>query len=257
LFIGATLSGLAPNEELSSSANVQVAPVPAFARGRQFVAEAERSLYPFALEAAHGLPGATEGVLLLPEMVGPIGVPDFVALIGGRAELEARLESGIPPVTSRIDIAILSAVSSRRPTRLAALESALGMPSKYLASRVRQLVSIGTLHTLPTGSVQRERMIEPAGSVVAIETKLRDWRRAVHQARRYRTWAENYVVVLGSVASGGLEGARQMVSEDRGGLYFEGQWLCRPRRRPTSWAARFNASEAIVAAMKNYQPSSS
>jgi hypothetical protein len=89
----------------------------------------------------------------------------------------------------------------------------------------------------------------PVGRLYAIETKVRDWRRALRQARTYGLWCDSYVIVMGAMSAASIESAASHVSADRGGLMVEGRWIVRPRIRQQTAAQRLWGSEHFVAAL--------
>src|SRR4051812_12851029 len=74
--------------------------------GRRFQPTHERALLRSALSAAGQLPGAHRGVLVVPEMSGPYGIPDLTALVGDPAALSARLDLPVPPLLHEVDAAV-------------------------------------------------------------------------------------------------------------------------------------------------------
>ncbi|GAA1914767.1 hypothetical protein GCM10009797_05640 [Nocardioides hwasunensis] len=89
----------------------------------------------------------------------------------------------------------------------------------------------------------------PQGRLVAIETKVKDWGRAIQQGRAYRTWSDNYVVVLGDVGQLALNRARVEVAADRAGLYAGGNWLVRPAARTVTLPRRLQGFEYVYASV--------
>lgn len=224
--------------------------------GRRFAPTVETLLYPAAIRAATELPrAASDGVIIVPEMQSPIGVPDFVALIGAETALNARLRSGIPPILGQIDLAVIAALSSRRPSRVAAVATRIGVSEHRILPRLRALAGIGAVIVEATGSMRLPDVLEPFRSIYAIEVKRKDWRKAQLQARAYRSWANNYVLVMDELGETASTRAALAVNSDGGGLYLEDRWLVKPRARKQPRQAAVAASEYIVAALEGYQPS--
>jgi hypothetical protein len=217
--------------------------------GRRFSPSHELRLQPAALHAASRLPGAREGVLLVTEMASPFGIPDFVALIGPGHSLFHRQALPVPPLVNELDAAIVATASSRAPRRATTLARELGWPVQTVVRRVPELVRSGAL--IETGSacyVRRPELV-PLGRLYALETKVRDWRRALHQVRTYRLWADSYVVVLASLPQNAVELVRERVRQDGGGLVVADRTLERPRVHTLPKTRRLWAAEHLVAAI--------
>jgi hypothetical protein len=86
------------------------------------------------------------------------------------------------------------------------------------------------------------------GRLYAIETKVRDWQRAVRQARIYALWCDSYVIVMPRISRGSLQQMVAAVAADRAGLVVDRKWVRRPRLARTSSAHRLWGSEHVVAA---------
>jgi len=236
-------------------ARIEVQQTSSGRRGRRFEAIGERDLYAQALVVASTLPGVSHGVLLVPEMTGPIGIPDFLAVVGGAARIAERLASGIPPVLGELESEIVTRLHPNRPRHFHALAAELRIDEAHLRRRIGPLVASGALSVTDRGLYRRHPALTPGGTLYAIETKLRDWRRAVRQSRGYRTWASNYVLVLGDLSTKATVAALEAVESDDAGLYVDGRWLRRPRPIPQSRQQRFHGFEFLAAALADYQPS--
>lgn len=53
--------------------------------------------------------------MVLQEMTGPIGIPDFTALIGDGIALRNRMATDIPPLLHQVDAAVASVAHPRVP----------------------------------------------------------------------------------------------------------------------------------------------
>jgi DNA-binding Lrp family transcriptional regulator len=188
-------------------------------------------------------------------MSGPLGVPDFLALVGGLPGLQERLASGIPPLLSELDCEIVAQLFAARPRTLSALAVSLGWTETAVGSRIARLRKTGAVIETPKGTYLRHRALKASGSVYAIEAKIRDWNKAVRQARGYRTWANNYVLVLGPLGSQAINSATKEAASDHAGLYVDGHWVLRPLRHSPEAARALLGFEHLVAALENYQPS--
>jgi hypothetical protein len=218
--------------------------------GKRFEPIQERRLHEAALVAAESLHGAQRGLVVVPEFAGPFGVPDFTAYVGSIPCLQARQSLPVPAVVSDIDAGIVSVTLVNRSRDVRALASALGWPPQTVAGRIKRLVSSGALIERAPGRFIRPTELEATGRLYAIETKLQDWRKALRQARTYRTWADGYVLVMSDISNRPLDALLAEVKLDRGGLVVDGRWLARPRiEQPLGWR-RFQASEMFASATK-------
>lgn len=225
--------------------------------GRRFEPTHELALADDALAACASLPGARHGVLVVKEMTGPIGIPDLAAVVGRPRLLDARLALDVSPVLNQIDAAILAAARTNAALTPAAIAELLGWPESTINRRLPNLVRSGALLPASNGRVLRRSEIRPVGRLYAVETKVRDARAALHQARTYGVWADSYVLVMGQLGEQALRNLAHEVRVDRGGLMVAGRWVCRPRAESASPAHRLWASEYVVAAVRggSYQPS--
>ena len=215
--------------------------------GRRFEPIQERALHADALRVCEGLPGASRGLVVVPEFVGPIGIPDFTAYVGPTSNLLDRQRIGVAPVVSDLDAGILSVAHVARPRSVDELASSLGWPAVRVTGRIRRLVAIGALIEARTGAYVRPTQIDASGRLYAIEAKVDDWRRALRQVRTYRIWADAYVIVMTGLSSRTKEALLAEVRRDRGGLVVDGEWLARPRIEVTDGWRRLQALELFAA----------
>ncbi|GAA4380505.1 hypothetical protein [Nocardioides caricicola] len=222
--------------------------------GRRFEPVDELALHDLIDALASSLPGPRGDVLVVPEMPSPLGLPDFVAVVGGTEWLARRSAAGIGPVLSDIDCAVLAATSPARPLRIDTLSRRLGWSKRELEPAVGRLVRSGALTLSSGGAVTVHPALKPIGTVFAVEAKIKDWRRAVLQGRTYRTWANNYIVVLGDVGPTAVDRAREGVAEDAAGLFTRAGWVVRPAVRDPAATRRLQGFEHLFAAIGS-QPS--
>lgn len=215
--------------------------------GRRFEPLQELALHADALEACEALPGASRGLVVVPEFAGPIGVPDFTAYVGSTSKLVSRQRLDVPPVVGDLDAGIVSVVHIGRPRSVDEIASAIGWPPARIAPRLRGLVNAGALIEARPGSYVRPAEIEASGRLYAIEAKIEDWRKALRQVRTYRIWADAYVLVMTGLSERTRESLLTEVRRDRGGLVLDGEWLARPRIEVTDGWRRLQALELFAA----------
>lgn len=218
--------------------------------GRRFEPIQELELHDAARAAARSLPGASRGVLVVPEFAGPLGVPDFTAYVGPVEWLRERQLLEVPPIVSEVDAAILAVAHVRRPSTVEDLADALGWPESVIAGRMRRLVAVGALEEDRPGLYVRRSAIEPAGRLWAIEAKVGDWQKALQQGRTYSVWADGYVLVMGAMSKRSTAALLEEVRRDRAGLVVDGRWLARPRLVAPSERHRLQAAELFAAATR-------
>lgn len=229
-------------------ANVRVRESKRPRAGRRFLPVAEKELRADALRAARGLPGAHRHFTVFEEVAGPFGIPDFLVVIGMKSMLMRRAALSVPPLLNEVDAGIVAVASARRGVTTDTLAGRLGWAPDTVDRRLPGLLRSGALTDLGGGRYVRPAALVPIGRLVAIETKVRDFRRALRQARTYALWCDNYVIVMPSITEASVDTAVQSVADDRGGLVVAGRWVQRPGSRRLPPQARLWGSEHVVAA---------
>ena len=224
--------------------------------GSRFAPTHELALHERAIQVGTELRGSPAGLIMVQELAGPIGIPDVTALIGPQNLLEARLSLNVPPQINQIDAGIAAMLHPNRPRSVRSIAHALQWPEETVRRRVPYLLRSGAL--LPAGqeTYVRPPELRPVGQIVAIEAKVKDWRKALAQARRYGTWADNYVIVMSQLAPRSLSLLQDEVRVDGGGLVIDDKWVTRPRKRKLAIEKRMWASEHFVAALVGNRPTS-
>jgi DNA-binding transcriptional ArsR family regulator len=137
--------------------------------------------------------------------------------------------------------AILSLLPCGAPRTIRFLSRRSGLAESTLSRHIRQLAVAGAVDITPTGRVLlRHRLPWNYLEITAFEAKLKDWRRALYQARRYRGYAHKSWVTMPSESVNAASKNRQAFKALNVGLISvnrEGRQriLVRPRReRPDS-----------------------
>jgi hypothetical protein len=216
--------------------------------GRRFEPVGERDLSTDTLAAARSLPNAYRGVRVLLENAGPFGIPDLLAVVGPVALLDDRLALDVPPLLNQVDAGVVAAAASSAPRSPASLARRVGWTEETVVRRLPHLIRSGALLRVGRDSFVRPAALRPVGRLYAIEAKVKDWRRALKQARTYGVWCDSYVIVMASLASGSLDALIGGVSEDGGGLMVSGKWVRRPVVTTRPAAPRLWGSEHAIAA---------
>jgi hypothetical protein len=178
------------------------------------------------------------------EVAGPFGIPDFLAVTGSPTLLQRRIKSGFPPLLNEIDAGIVAHLTAVRGKPLGTLVKGLGWKSSTIERRLRGLLRSGVVRDIGDGRLVRHESIVPVGRLHAIETKVRDFRRALRQARTYALWCENYVIVMSEMSDAARVAAVDAVTADCGGLVVGGKWV-RLKWCNASSSAMFVAQAAL------------
>ena len=121
------------------------------------------------------------------------GAPDLVA--GIPARLAERVASGVGPITDPAQVFALDAL--RTPATEAALRTHTSSTwSRYRGRVIEPLAEQGLL--AEENGVWQTALapIDVFPALVAVELKLRDWRRAIAQAARYRAFARTTFIAM-------------------------------------------------------------
>ncbi|WP_430393287.1 MarR family transcriptional regulator [Corynebacterium qintianiae] len=188
-------------------------------------------------------------------MPGPLGQPDFVALAGGVEWLARRRASGVAPQLAQADCAVLAALYENRALSPESLARRLGWTDSALTPVLRRLERSGALNVTPGRAYKLTQGMTPIGTLFALEAKVKDWKRGIFQGRAYRSWADNYVLLLGQVGPVAEQRANVSVAHDGAGLFNARGWLVRPKRRRSSPASRMWGFEHLFAAIAISAPS--
>jgi hypothetical protein len=215
--------------------------------GRRFEPLQELALHATAIAASECLPNAKSGLTIVRELVGPIGIPDFTALIGNPARVLQRQRSNVPTLTNEIDAGIVASLNPSAGRSLDWTASQLGWPKSTLQRRVGLLLKMGAVHHVGGERFVRDESLGTLGRIYAVEAKVDDWRSALRQVRTYRVWADSYLLVMGPLTDRVLAQLVPEVAHDRGGLVVDGKWLLRPRLGHVAPARRIQAAEAFAA----------
>lgn len=218
--------------------------------GRRFQAAAELSLEPTARRAMRALPGAESDLIVVKEAAGPFGIPDFVALVGGRDRLQRRRKARVAPLLNDVDTTLVAAAHSAKPLSLDSIARRSSLPTSAMQRRLPALVKSGALLSAGPSSYVRHPALEPCGRLYAVEMKVRDWRKALHQCRRYSVWTDSYVLVLGKAPpQRSLTELIANVRSDRGGLVVGDDVVLRAGVRTPPPGRRLLASEYFFASV--------
>jgi hypothetical protein len=129
---------------------------------------------------------------MLAEVPTPWGRPDLVAF-------NMPVPRPLPErVLSRSEIILLSMLGRMGPLRESEMAHRLGMKLSSVCSQVDRLLSRGLVEEIG-GAIAVSGQWSHLDSVCAIELKLRDWRRGLLQALRYRVFADLVYLFLARI----------------------------------------------------------
>ncbi len=200
-----------------------------------------------ARAALSELPGAEHGLYAFSDFNSPFGVPDVTAIVGQQRSRTARLRLKVPPLLNEIDAGMVAAADPSRPQSVRQLAYRLRWDVGSLERRWPEVLGSGALIAVSPGRFTRPEALVPIGEIFAIETKVKNWRRALQQCRTYLLWADSYVLVLDRLADDSAEELTKAVASDRGGLIVGASALLEPRPSPKRPARKLWASEHVVA----------
>lgn len=215
--------------------------------GARFQAVDEQRLYPVASLLATKLVGAARGLTIVSEVPGPSGIADLVALPGDTRLLHARLSAGFEPLTREAEIRVAAALYEGRGLTLTAVRERTDLPAAIAERALRDLVRSGAALRIEDRFF-RHPALRPVGTLYALEVKVRDWRKAMGQAFRYRAWCAAAGIVVDRLPQSRDSAVRQAIDLGLGIGTSEG-WIVRPRVHPLSASSALAGSERFVAAV--------
>lgn len=217
--------------------------------GVRFAPSAELDLHAAVAPLARALPAARAGLTLVAEPPGPFGIPDFVGIYGARDRLDARLGLPVPPLLNRIDAGVVAALGAVRPLSIESIARRTGWRPSSIDRRMPGLLRVGAVRPAGSGTYVRPSALVGIGRLLALEVKVRDWRRAVLQGRTYASWCGTYAIVLGRLSPASSDDVVARVRGDGAGLAVGDRWIARPRLTPAG-ATSLWGSEHLVAALR-------
>jgi hypothetical protein len=216
--------------------------------GRRFEPVAERRLLPAARRAIALLAERYGEPIVVSEAHGPFGVPDLLVALGGTEWFTTRRASGLPPLLNEIDARIVAHASSTRGYAPVSLARRASLDTYSVTRRLPHLVKAGHLQRGGPTSFRRHAALDTPNRLYAVELKLREWRKAVAQGRRYALWADTYLAVLGTVSSPGNVELLNEIHKDGAGLMLDGEMILMPSRLQPDKGRRLLAAEYLAAA---------
>ena len=220
--------------------------------GRQFAAGPEAELGDDIHRLVMKMTDARrKGVLLISELPGPFGIVDYAAVIPNRSALVARLKTQLAPLLLEVEAAVVAATPCFRPWFTSTIARRLGWPMARVEERLRSLRRLGVVAGGSNTGWVRHEAFQPIGRLHVIEAKVRDWRSATNQAYTYAAWADSVSLLLGQLPAAGVPTEIPYWI----GCAVDGAWLRRPIIRQHHKARRLWASEHVIAAIADHQPS--
>lgn len=181
---------------------------------------------------------------LLHEFETLAGVPDVVLLDMPSAETsdEVGAELLVTKMATNGQASVLSCLHPKAARHIERIAQATGLAPNYVRRIVTDLRSLSLVETMPSGAVRLSTSYQvPRVRFTALEFKLSDWRRALAQALRHRSFAAVTVVVMPVKREAALQAASAVFREygvgsavfDRNKMKL--RYIVKPRvRTPTS-----------------------
>lgn len=142
----------------------------------------------------------TTGVEVFSEVPAVHGIPDLAAIRFDWDAVERRRAAGVRPLATDTEVRVVTALRVG-PLRSTDLARRIRMSPDYVRRAVIPLLVQQGWVTTDGASVElRPDAVWIARRVVTVEAKLRDWQRAIGQARRQQLSADAAYVALDSVA---------------------------------------------------------
>lgn len=149
--------------------------------------------------------GAPEGFETFFEYESTNGMPDIVfASFDGRA-LRERAQSPLAGAfVETSEVAVLMALDENEAAPLEVVARRARLSPSTVGARVRSLAEAGAVERVDRAGWRRlGPFAARLRAATAVELKLRDWRKALDQAARYRAFAERSLVVVDSDRAAG------------------------------------------------------
>jgi hypothetical protein len=219
--------------------------------GRPFEPVEEAELLPHLLAAARAIVGRAKTAITVREFVGPFGVADLCAIAVNEAHLDARRMAGVVPILNDVDARIIAAASSSHSRQFDDICIRASLNSELVERRLPMLRRFGAIDITRNGRITKNPGLRPVGTVHALESKVRDWRRGLIQTTTYGLWADSSTLLLGRKPADEAD-LYQRVANLGCGLAIRSTLISRPQsRRHAPWR-RFWAAEHVVAAIGTY-----
>lgn len=182
--------------------------------------------------------------LLLHEFETLAGIPDVVLLDMPSADSDQDViaELLVTKMATNGHASVLSSLHRRAPRHVEHISRTTGLAPNYVRRIVAELRGMGLIEVMPSGAVKLSISYQtPRVRFTALEFKLSDWRRALAQALRHRSFAAVTVVVMPMGREHSLQAASAVFREyGVGSAVFDHEkmqlrYIVKPRvRTPTS-----------------------
>lgn len=132
------------------------------------------------------------------------GVPDLVGIRFNQAPLARRIEAGVRPLSTDAEVRVVMAIGDGCDIRT--VGDRAGLSNEYARrNMIPLLTDLGWIESDGADAVRRRPEAQwVAGRVVTIEAKLRDWQKALVQARRQRLSGDAAYIAMDALAMQGL-----------------------------------------------------
>ena len=156
--------------------------------------------------AARSLPGllrlSSEELVVAQEMRGAVGILDLVAAVLDCKVLQERSDAGLPPVVLPLRVQVLDLLRQHGRLRVGNIARLLGTAPESLAKSTLNPLLDGGYLEIDAGLILPGSWQPVARRLVAVELKLKNWRRALRQADNAALSADAAWVVLDATKAG-------------------------------------------------------
>lgn len=196
-----------------------------------------------------GIPGLPYATRVGSEVSTTFGIVDVVTLDGGIEQSGSLFSPSVIGVLTEPGVdRILAALKPSAPRTFGYLGSATTLPTAMLGRLMSNMEEVGLASNSGSTFTLGPALSDGAPTLSAFELKIQHWRRAQHQALRYRMFAHRVAIVMPfSGAQNAVQQRAQLAASGLGVLSVDtgsltARWLLRPRTRmPASsrqyWAA--------------------
>lgn len=156
----------------------------------------------YEYEMVESLKRYFSGYAVIEEFDGGHGIADLLVIVPDEENIEARRKAGqLLPLTEKNLVRALALIPYDRPVTLDFLEQVTCLSRRNLKERIlKVLADGGYIRELPRGRYVRLGPPIIARELIGIEAKMKNWRRGVLQARRYRQFCHAVYLAIHETA---------------------------------------------------------
>ena len=196
-----------------------------------------------------GIPGLPRMTYVGNEIATPFGVVDVATLDWGAEPMEALLAPSAVTVLGEPGVdRIMAALKPAAPRTLGYLGSATTLPIGVVGRLMSDMEDVGLVSSSGSAFTFGPALSGGTPTLSAFELKIEHWRRAQHQALRYRMFAHRVAIVMPLPwAQNAIQQRAQFAATGIGVLSVDtvamvARWLLRPRTRTPASSRQYWAT---------------